>query len=436
MGRNGNNQASRAENKRDDASAVYVGNCGLLTPWQAIKDFFRGAGTIELVEMVVSGDMPVGASVVTFKDPTEAKRAVDKYTGQVLNGNKVVVRTFTARPQTVFGNYTPEMLQRAGVDGHQKVPKKGKESGAKAEEAPKPAAAAGAAKPKATAAAAAAEEAEKKSKADKKKEKRRERKKAARKRKAEERARARANGEVVADTSSSGDSSEDDDEDVAAVMAAAAMALQRKTTAQGQPQPSRKQQQQHSQDLRATLAAIDPAVAKMADRRTGKALHDGGDFNRRNMDTFGEDMGHDDIHGLGQFTKLPGGGPAQKHHDPIAAGRAEKPPGYGAHQAAQQGHGAAAGGAKGAPAKKFDDKGRKLFVSNLPFSCTWTMLKDTFSQIGKVLRADIMLGADGRSRGMGTVVFAMPTDAARAIDEFDQVPMDGRAMGVRLDANA
>ncbi|KAH9956289.1 hypothetical protein BC827DRAFT_1261848 [Russula dissimulans] len=62
---------------------------------------------------------------------------------------------------------------------------------------------------------------------------------------------------------------------------------------------------------------------------------------------------------------------------------------------------------------------RNLFVGNLPFHCQWQDLKDLFRQAGTILRADVALGQDGRSRGFGTVVFATEYDAERAVNMFN-----------------
>ncbi|KAF8888533.1 hypothetical protein BD779DRAFT_1439874 [Infundibulicybe gibba] len=62
---------------------------------------------------------------------------------------------------------------------------------------------------------------------------------------------------------------------------------------------------------------------------------------------------------------------------------------------------------------------RNLFVGNLPFHCQWQDLKDLFRQAGTILRADVALGPDGRSRGFGTVSFATDFDAERALQLFN-----------------
>lgn len=56
----------------------------------------------------------------------------------------------------------------------------------------------------------------------------------------------------------------------------------------------------------------------------------------------------------------------------------------------------------------------------LPFHCQWQDLKDLFrGSGGTILRADVALGPDGRSRGFGTVVFANDYDAENALRMFD-----------------
>ena len=55
----------------------------------------------------------------------------------------------------------------------------------------------------------------------------------------------------------------------------------------------------------------------------------------------------------------------------------------------------------------------------LPFHIQWQDLKDLFRQAGAVQRADVALGADGRSRGFGTVSFSNEADAERAVRMFN-----------------
>jgi GNAT superfamily N-acetyltransferase len=54
-------------------------------------------------------------------------------------------------------------------------------------------------------------------------------------------------------------------------------------------------------------------------------------------------------------------------------------------------------------------------VLQLPYRVRWQDLKDLFRKAGTVLRADVSLGPDNRSRGYGTVLLATSEDAARAV---------------------
>jgi RNA recognition motif-containing protein len=69
----------------------------------------------------------------------------------------------------------------------------------------------------------------------------------------------------------------------------------------------------------------------------------------------------------------------------------------------------------------------------LPFSTQWQDLKDLLRPAGRILRADIALAPDGRSKGWGTAVFATPQEAQHAIDTFDGWEVDGRIIKVRWD---
>ncbi|KAG8770670.1 hypothetical protein FRC12_004130, partial [Ceratobasidium sp. 428] len=76
---------------------------------------------------------------------------------------------------------------------------------------------------------------------------------------------------------------------------------------------------------------------------------------------------------------------------------------------------------------------RQLFIGNLPFQCQWQDLKDLFRTAGQILRADVALGPDGRSRGFGTVVYAKESDAARAVGMFNGYDYNGRILKVHYD---
>ncbi|ORX62868.1 hypothetical protein DM01DRAFT_1314514 [Hesseltinella vesiculosa] len=76
---------------------------------------------------------------------------------------------------------------------------------------------------------------------------------------------------------------------------------------------------------------------------------------------------------------------------------------------------------------------RQLFIGNLPFRVRWQDVKDLFRRAGPVLRADVALSYDNRSKGHGTVLFSKVEDAQRAIDMLHNYRWHGRVLEVRED---
>ena len=54
----------------------------------------------------------------------------------------------------------------------------------------------------------------------------------------------------------------------------------------------------------------------------------------------------------------------------------------------------------------------------LPYQAGWQDLKDLFRSAGNIIRADINIGADGRPKGSGTVIFETAKDAQQAIGSW------------------
>ncbi|CAN0069811.1 unnamed protein product [Ascophyllum nodosum] len=73
----------------------------------------------------------------------------------------------------------------------------------------------------------------------------------------------------------------------------------------------------------------------------------------------------------------------------------------------------------------------KVFVSNLAYECDWRSLKDHMRNAGNVLHADVFVGSDGRSRGLGTVEFSQPYEARNAIGQLTDSDLMGRPILVR-----
>ncbi|KAG2171365.1 hypothetical protein INT43_009026 [Umbelopsis isabellina] len=76
---------------------------------------------------------------------------------------------------------------------------------------------------------------------------------------------------------------------------------------------------------------------------------------------------------------------------------------------------------------------RQLFIGNLPFRVRWQDLKDMFKKAGDVVRADVAIGYDNRSKGHGTVLFTNIQGAQHAVDLFHNHTWQGRVLEVRED---
>ena len=90
--------------------------------------------------------------------------------------------------------------------------------------------------------------------------------------------------------------------------------------------------------------------------------------------------------------------------------------------------------ASAAPVRAENSSGCQIVVRNLPWTTTSEDLREVFQQVGTVLNATAVCHADsGRSKGWGTVLFETPQQATAAIDGFNGVELEGRAMAIRLD---
>ncbi len=75
--------------------------------------------------------------------------------------------------------------------------------------------------------------------------------------------------------------------------------------------------------------------------------------------------------------------------------------------------------------------GRRLYVGNLPYKTTDEDLNALFSRAGAVDNVRVMRDqATGRARGFAFVEMVSDEDAQKAIEEFHQYEMDGRALVV------
>jgi RNA recognition motif-containing protein len=75
--------------------------------------------------------------------------------------------------------------------------------------------------------------------------------------------------------------------------------------------------------------------------------------------------------------------------------------------------------------------GSRLYVGNLPYSSSEDQLTELFSRAGKVESVRVMRDmATGRARGFAFVEMGSDEDAQRAISEFNEYQLEGRALVV------
>ncbi len=75
--------------------------------------------------------------------------------------------------------------------------------------------------------------------------------------------------------------------------------------------------------------------------------------------------------------------------------------------------------------------GRRLYVGNLPYSATEEQLTELFSRAGKVDSVRVMRDmATGRARGFAFVEMGSDEDAQKAVTDFHEFRMEGRALVV------
>jgi RNA recognition motif-containing protein len=75
--------------------------------------------------------------------------------------------------------------------------------------------------------------------------------------------------------------------------------------------------------------------------------------------------------------------------------------------------------------------GRRLYVGNLPYSATEEQLTELFGSAGPVDNVRVMRDmATGRARGFAFVEMTNEDDAQKAITQFHEYQMEGRALVV------
>ena len=111
-------------------------------------------------------------------------------------------------------------------------------------------------------------------------------------------------------------------------------------------------------------------------------------------------------------------------------GRGGRGKGFSGGRGVSGGKGFGSSGDSAAPA------GAKVYVGNLSWDTSWQDLKDHFRQAGEVQHADVLIGADGRSKGCGLVTFSTAREAAHAIETLHDTTLGNRSIFVREDREA
>lgn len=76
---------------------------------------------------------------------------------------------------------------------------------------------------------------------------------------------------------------------------------------------------------------------------------------------------------------------------------------------------------------------KRVYVGNLSWSVQWRDLKDHMRSAGEVVRADVLMGFDGRSKGCGIVEYATVEEANGAVESLNNTELMGRQIFVRED---